>query len=719
MSQAAQPQTPAKPWYTIQARTPVASAVQGVQAAAEILIYGDIGESWWGESVTAAQFVKDINALQADQITVRINSYGGSVHDGVAIHNAMKRHPATIDVQIDGLAASIASLIAMAGDRVTIAENALLMIHAPLTGVWGNAAQMRETADMLDTHSRAVATSYASKSGKSADDVLALLTDGKDHWFTAAEALSEGYVDAVGAASDDGAQATARFDLSRFKDVPAALLRARPQAAAAAAVTPVASATPILENHMTQQVNQPAAPQNPAATTQPQAAAPHAPAAAPVVDAAAVLAADKARREAIRAMGQPFMAHDGMATFVASLENDHSVTAELAGQRILARLGQGAEPVAGGRIVTVADESDKRREAMVNAMLMRAGKADAKVLADAGANPYRGRSLLAIAEASLQAAGVDTRQFSDKRALVAAAFTQSSSDFPVLLENTMHRTLLGAYALQGLTWSRFCKRGTVSDFRAHNRYRVGSLGNLQPKNELGEYKNVSIPDGEKSSIAAATKGFILNISREAIINDDLGALTDQAAAAGRAAARTVEVDVYALLASNSGLGPVMNDGKTLFHEDHGNIAASAGSISVSRLDEMRVLMSKQVDITGHDYLDLRPAVLLCPIGMGGNVRVVVGAEYDTEVASKFQVPNKVRGIVRDIVDTPRMSGTRYHLLADPSESAAIEVAFLDGVDTPYLETAQAFDTDGGKLKVRLDYGVAGHDWRGAVTNAGA
>lgn len=137
------------------------------------------------------------------------------------------------------------------------------------------------------------------------------------------------------------------------------------------------------------------------------------------------------------------------------------------------------------------------------------------------------------------------------------------------------------------------------------------------------------------------------------------------------------------------------------------------------LDAMRVLMAQQKDVSGNDFLDLRPAVLLCPVGMGGNARVVVGAEYDTEVSSKFQVPNKVRGIVRDIVDTPRLSGTRYYMLADASESAAIEVAFLDGVDTPYLETAQAFDTDGGKLKVRLDYGVAGHDWRGAVTNAGA
>lgn len=714
MSKAATPtQQPAKPWYAIHAHSAMTAAARGAQASAEILIYGDIGDSWWGESVTASQFVKDINALQADQITVRINSYGGSVHDGVAIHNAMKRHSASIDVQIDGLAASIASLIAMAGDKVTIAENALLMIHAPLTGVWGNAVELREAADMLDTHSRAVATSYASKSGKSADDVLALLSDGKDHWFTAAEALAEGYVDAVGAVNDDGVQASARFDLSRFKNVPAALLQARSVTAAAAAIPPAASAVSTQEILMTQTVNTPAANPTPAAVSPVQAAVQP-----PVVDAAAVLAQDGARRAAIRAAAQPFMAHAGFAEFVAGLENDHAVTEAIAGQRILARLGQGAEPVAAGRVITVADETDKRREAMVNAMLITAGHASNDVRAQAGSNPYRGRTLLALAEASLQANGVDTSRFGDKRQMVAAAFTQGSGDFPILLENVMHKTLLNAYSLQALTWSRFCKRGTVSDFRAHNRYRVGSLGNLQPKNELGEFKNVNIPDGEKSSIAASTKGFILNISREAIINDDLGALTDQASAAGRAAARTVEVDVYALLAANAGLGPLMQDGKTLFHADHGNIATGA-AMSVDVLDGMRVLMAQQRDVSGNDFLDLRPEVLLCPIGMGGAARVIIGAEFDTSVSNKFQVPNKVRGLVRDIVDTPRMSGTRYHLLASATESAAIEVAFLDGNETPFLETAQAFDTDGGKLKVRLDYGVAGHDYRGAVTNAGA
>lgn len=712
--------TQAATWYSIRQHTPVAAAVRGAQASAEIFIYGDIGESWWGESVSAANFVKEVNALKADQLTIRINSYGGSVTDGIAIHNAIKRHPAAVTVAIDGLAASIASLIAMAGDEVQMAENAMLMVHAPWGGVSGNANDMRAYADMLDAWAESMSTSYASKARKPASEMLALMQDGKDHWYTAADALEAGFVDTVISASPESASAMASFDLSRFSQPPrasispgvsAALQASQPIAAAAA--FPVAQATPNLEHPMPQGKDTTAANPNPAAIdlTTINASAPHADI------QARVLREDASRRAAIAAAAQPFMAHAGMTEFVAGLQNDHTVTEQVANTRILAKLGSGAAPVAGGRVITVADETDKRRDGMVAAMLLRANVADKSAQASAGANPYRGRTLLALAEASLQAAGLRTEGM-NSRELVAASFTQSASDFPVLLENIMNKTLLASYATQALTWSRFCKRGTVSDFRAHNRYRVGSLGNLQVKNELGEYKNVAIPDGEKSSISAQTKGFILNISREAIINDDLGALTDQASAAGRAAARTVEVDVYALLASNAGLGPVLADGKTLFHADHNNIATGA-AMTVDVLDAMRVLMASQKDVTGNDFLDLRPEVLLVPIGMGGSARVLIGAEYDTSVSNKFQVPNKVRGLVRDIVDTPRMSGTRFHLLASPAESAAIEVAFLDGQSEPYLETAQAFDTDGGRLKVRMDYGVAGHDYRGAVTNAGA
>ena len=118
-------------WYSIRARA-------ATPRAAEVFIYGDIGESYWAETVTAADFVKEIAALDVDQITVRINSVGGSVPDGLAIYNAIRRHKAQVTTAIDGMALSIASLIAMAGDTVEMADNAMLMIHAPWTIAAGN-----------------------------------------------------------------------------------------------------------------------------------------------------------------------------------------------------------------------------------------------------------------------------------------------------------------------------------------------------------------------------------------------------------------------------------------------------------------------------------------------------------------------------------------------------------------------------------------------------
>jgi len=204
-------------WFDIKAKA--ASATHA--ASAEIFIYSEIGESWWGESVSAKDFITQINALDVEQITVRINSFGGSVSDGIAIHNAIKRHKASVTVAIDGVAMSIASLIAMAGDTVEMAENALFMIHAPWTWADGNAVQLREIADNLDTWAAAMANSYASKTGKPYEECLSLLTDGNDHYFTAAEAKAEGYIDTITASLAVAASADrARDSLRRFSPAP-------------------------------------------------------------------------------------------------------------------------------------------------------------------------------------------------------------------------------------------------------------------------------------------------------------------------------------------------------------------------------------------------------------------------------------------------------------------------------------------------------------------
>lgn len=701
-----QPAAPA-PWYSIRKPSPETVMAQGFVSAAEIFIYGDIGESWWAETVSAAQFVKDLAALDAERITIRINSMGGSVPDGIAIHNAIKRHKAATTTVVDGMALSIASLIALAGDTVEMAENATMMIHAPWTVVGGNAVDLRATADLLDTWASAMATSYAAKSGQSNEAVMALLTDGKDHWYTAAEALGAGFCDAVTTALPIAASAQ-RFDLSRYRNVPAALAAgvvapSTPVAAPAAPVTPVAAATSTSENCMSQN-------QTPAA-----------PAPGAALDAEAIraqaLADDQARRAGIRSKFGAFMAKAGVPELATACENDAACTVQAAADKLLAHIGKDITPVA-GTIVTVMDEADKRRGAVMDALMVRANVASAEQRQTVQAhNPFRGHTLLDLARASLQACGIRTDGM-DKMQIVGSAFTQGTSDFPVLLENTMHKTLQQAYALAADTWTRFCARGSVSDFRAHNRYRVGSLGNLDAKGELGEFKSKAIPDGEKASITAATKGNIINLSREAIINDDLNAFVGLAAMLGRAAKRTVESDVYATLALNGGLGPTMGDGYSLFHANHGNITTAA-ALSAAAIDLDRVAMASQMNVGANDYLDLRPQTLLVPVALGGTAKSINMAEYDPDTANKLQKPNTVRGLFGDVVDTPRLSGTRRYLFAATSEAPVLEVAFLDGNDAPYLESETGFTVDGTRWKVRLDFGIAAVDYRGAVTNAGA
>ena len=677
----------AQKWYSTRIR---ASAPR----SAEVFIYGDIGESWWDDTITAADFVKEIAALDVDTLTVRINSVGGSVPDGLAIYSALKRHSAHVTTAIDGMAMSIASLIAMAGDTVEMAENAILMIHAPWTCAAGNSAEMRAQADVLDKWAEAMSTSYAAKTGTPAAELLPLLTDGVDHYYSATEAQAAGFVDAVVAAMPVAASAViSAAALSRFRSLPSA-----------AKDTFAAIAAPNQEKTMPTPT--PAAVATPANKTEAEISA-------------AALAVDAKRRADIKQSFAKSMRLEGADMLLAACQDDQACTVDQANAKLLALYAVGKQPIAGHHVVTVEDECDKFRAAAVLAIRARASMRDEKnqaIRIDAS-NPYRGYALTDLARHCLARAGIRTDGM-DKMKLVGAAFTQSTSDFPILLENAMYKTLQQAYATALDTWSRFCGIGTVSDFRAHPRYRVGSLGNLDALSELGEFKSKSIPDGEKASISAATKGNIINISRQAIINDDLGAFVGLAAMLGRAAKRTIEADVFAALAQNAGLGPTMDDGKTLFHADHKNIAI-AGAISVNVFDDIRVKMGSQKDISGNDFLDLLPSILLLPKALRGEAVVINGAEYDPDTANKLQRPNKVRGQYSDIVDSARLIGTRNYSFASPSDAPVLEVAFLDGNQEPFLEQENGFTVDGARYKVRLDYGIAAIDYRGAVTSAGA
>lgn len=168
---------------------------------AELLVYGDIGaDSWKDEYVGAKAFAEALSSVKGKHVTVRINSYGGDVFAGQAIYSMLKRHPGGCTTLVDGIAASAASIIAMAGDTVIMPENAMLMIHNPWCLAYGNAADFRKTADDMDKIGESLVAVYAAKTGKTGDEIRAMLD--AETWLTAQEAVDMGFADEIEAARE-------------------------------------------------------------------------------------------------------------------------------------------------------------------------------------------------------------------------------------------------------------------------------------------------------------------------------------------------------------------------------------------------------------------------------------------------------------------------------------------------------------------------------------
>lgn len=182
---------------------------------AEILLYGDIGDEFDG--VTARGLVEDLKQLSVSEINLRINSAGGSAFEGIAIYNALMRHPSRIVVDIDGMALSAASLVAMAGNPIRMADNSTMMIHEPWNIAIGTAADLRKTAEMLESLRGNARDIYAKRSRRLPEDIESMMAD--ETWMSAHQALELGFADEI-----TGAMKVAAYvPKDRFHKVPARL----------------------------------------------------------------------------------------------------------------------------------------------------------------------------------------------------------------------------------------------------------------------------------------------------------------------------------------------------------------------------------------------------------------------------------------------------------------------------------------------------------------
>ncbi|HEU4589372.1 MAG TPA: head maturation protease, ClpP-related [Steroidobacteraceae bacterium] len=716
---------------------------------ATLYIYGDIGKGWWSDTgIEALDVINALQGLQADTINVRIASDGGSVNEGLAIFNALRRHPARIVTYNDSIVASIASVIFCAGDERVMPRNTMAMLHGVMgDGGIGNAAQIRERADQIDQMSNVLVESYIAAVGEGQRaSVTAMLVDGKDHYLTAEECLALGICTSV--QEPLALAAIRRVDLSRLTSLPAAaavfhlkepamnwklialaLGLSVPNNAAdsdlrSAIVTYLKLADTATDAEVEQAAEQ--------ALASRAAAVPPATPPTAVATPAAAVAAPGTPSSADRARGMLAAAMRGQESNARLVALQRQTDIEIAAGRDvnldtlrtqLVDFAQSpAQPIAGRYSADVSfgeDQRDKRRVAAVSWLLARASvlKRGSDEARNMGANPFRGMNFADMARACLEDAGINTRGM-NRHAMFAAAITNDVSDFPNIFENALHKTVIAGAAVAPTTWDKICKITSLSDFRPHIRYRSSSLGDLQLRNAEGEFVTIQLNDAERESITAKVRGGIVNVSREMLANDDLGIFTDLAMELGKASSRTREKALYVLLAQNAGFGPTLGDGVAMFHATHKNISASAGAPSVSTIDADRQLMAAQTDPSGNDVLDIAPSIWLGPKTLGSSVRVINLAQYDPDTPNKLQKPNAVVGAYDQIVDTARLTGTPWFSFADPNIEPMFEMGFVDGQQEPQLAMEEAFTQHGMKWRIVDEWGMAGVGFRGGVRNAG-
>lgn len=363
-----------------------------------------------------------------------------------------------------------------------------------------------------------------------------------------------------------------------------------------------------------------------------------------------------------------------------------------------------------GSIEMGADERDKFRAAAQDSVIIRCGSMKEIDKAAAGARDLAGFSLRELAREALRMSGQPVT--GNPLEMVGRALT--TSDLPSILANVANKFLFDGYNTADETWQEWVATGSATDFKTNTIARASETDDLDQILEAGEYKYGQMSDA-KETFKLATYGKLFNISRQTIINDDLGALTDIPFKHGEAWTRTVGDIVYAVLTANAAMG----DGTALFHANHGNLGTAAVP-SEATIAEAIKLMKLQKDIGGKRRLNIRPEFFIAPVALEGASEVFFNSTQFAGANAAATRVNPYAGARFTRVYEARLddsSATAYYLAG--SKGKTVKVFFLNGQAGPYLETKQGWSVDGVEFKVRGDAAAKALDWKALVKNAGA
>jgi ATP-dependent Clp endopeptidase proteolytic subunit ClpP len=709
--------------------------------------YNEIGA--WG--TTAEMFSEQFNKLdQAKALTVRINSPGGSVFDGVTIYNLLNEYKGSVRVVVDGIAASIASVIAMAGDSVEMHDTAMMMVHKPWMMTMGNADQIRKDAALLDTIQTQIRKAYQAKSGMSDADLDDIINE--ETWLTPEDAKEYGLIDTIivqkkkDQKKNSLEKRLAALDnhniMHAFSALPGRIAAClRPVKNDIQSIPPVATTktdnTPIpvvepakIENNQPAEngqtvdnINQ----KEPLMTPE-------------EIKAAEKAAADKAKMEErnrvseIKASAKALNISDEL---VEKAIND-GIAADEARKDFIAKFAANAKPAPAVSTTVVVDESDKFRMQNKASIQAAAGllKGDEKrvALSNGGAT-----SIHSLFRTVLARNGVKGTDMLDGERLVSAAHKiikaemvgTGTGDLTSILADSTNKALDIGLATARVSYPAWTKSRAVKDFKTFNLTKMSGVSDVQTILE-GEKFQIGAVTDKKESGTLKTKGIVITLSRQAQINDDLGALSDMGMALGNAIMNAKERDCYDTLYGSAGVGPTLTEtARALFNTTEGNYQSSGAAPSSTTVDAGQLAMMTRPRLKGNPADKTVPTgalprfLIVPPKHKGAAERLVYSSTFPdaTYPQGVYNQYNRAGSNPMDVVVSAYLGSVDadgWYLATDPNEIATLVMLTLNGNESPFVESAESTGDDplGITFRCYHDWAWMVGDWRGLYLNDG-
>ena len=681
----------------------------------ELRLYGTVGSSFWDEEYFTARQVREQLDGMSGPLTLRLNSGGGIATEGQAIYSALRAYEGEVHIIVEGIAASAASLIAMAGDTITMTLGAIMMIHDPASwGVDGRGTEEDhlQAAKGLGVIASAYAGIYAKHAGISVDEARAIMK--AETYFDGPAAIEAGF--ATSAEGEGVASEPAAFDYRIYGHAPTQLLaaasaiqRQRPFSAVLAMMAGAAISTAITGDHT--MANPPVSAETTAENDNQDDrneddTSTNAETTASEGDPGADGQGEDDAGNAEAALGADAVAilhlfeRKGLGVGPALEMIGRGLTCAQAAAEL-----QGTQMTItnrGPRARIQRDERDTSRVGMTGAIQAQLqGKRDVTGPASA----YMGMSIVEMAAASIGHRG-PMRNWGEKEQVMMQAM-HTTSDFPAIFENALNKQLLEKYQLAAPTYRQISRKRNFRDFRPMPLVRTGDFPTLQPIKESGEIKWGTFGEGREQALISSY-GVGVTISRQMMINDELGAIDEVLSNYGMTVALFEERTFYAFA-----LAAVMADGNAIFHASHGNLASggSASAINTAAVAAGRASMRKQKSIDGNT-LNIVPNILLVGPDKETEAEMFVATITPTATANVNPFSGKLSPVV-----TAEIAGNAWFLLS--SANPCWIHGYLEGAEAPRLRTEEPFGRQGLSMTLEHDFGMGAADYRGGYQNNGA